>query len=136
MRERQHEIRNTEGKTRTAPPTQEYRPWCSSQVSLVSSPSRFSSSRKPFVSASHAGMQYSAGKPGGQVALYSCAALPRGPVRGTVGVGAEHGGECVLQTADRMGNLCVSGGARPCPQRPCAHLHAPSALRAARAATD
>lgn len=42
----------------------------------------------------------------------SASRLPPGPIRGTVGVGSEQGCECVLRTADRMGNLCTKGGGK------------------------
>ena len=44
---------------RTAAPTHEYSAWCSSQDSFVSSPSMFSSSRKPWRSAVQVGTQSS-----------------------------------------------------------------------------
>ena len=37
--------------------------------------------------------------------------LPPGPIRGKVGFSQGEGCECVLRTADRMGNLCIAGGA-------------------------
>ena len=37
--------------------------------------------------------------------------LPLGPIKGMVGQGADAGCEAVLRTADKMGNMCIKGGA-------------------------